>query len=110
MSKKLKKIVKTVACNGGGETCDLDCKFCLTVSVGIEKGKIVSRVNRLLQVVVYFQHFLCKKALKKREKVTNLHQNLAKNVFFKFAPKRWTRVLFSTLTLKMTISSAGYVL
>ena len=31
------------------------------------------------------------------KKVTHLLQNLAKNVFFKFAPKRWSIVLFPTL-------------
>ena len=34
------------------------------------------------------------KSLKTFKKVTNLLQNLAKNGFFKFAPKRWTIVLF----------------
>ena len=46
-----------------------------------------------LLCVVYFQRFLCKIA-EKRKKVTNLLQNLAKNSFFKFAPKRWSSVLF----------------
>ena len=33
----------------------------------------------------------------KMQKVTNLLQNLAKNGFFKFAPKHWSSVLFPTL-------------
>ena len=50
-----------------------------------------------LLCVVYFQRFLCKIA-EKRNKVTNLLQNLAKNCFFKFAPKHWSSVLFPDLT------------
>ena len=41
----------------------------------------------------HFQHFVAKK-LKNAKKVTNLQQNLAKNGFFKFAPKCWSSVLF----------------
>ena len=53
----------------------------------------------------HFQCFLCKKAKKAR----NLKQNFAKNTFFKFAPERWSTVLFPKKSfflqkmLKMTI-------
>ena len=42
-----------------------------------------------------FSAFFCPK--KMRKKGTNLLQNLAKKRFFKFAPKRWSNVLFPKL-------------
>ena len=44
-------------------------------------------------VSICFFNFLYKK-WKKGEKARNLTQNLAKNRFLKFAPERWSRVLF----------------
>ena len=50
--------------------------------------------------VVYFDQVekANAKKQKKRQKVTNLVQNLAKKEFFKFAPKHWSSVLFPDLT------------
>ena len=39
--------------HGEGETCDLGCKFCLTLWVWIEKCKFACRANKLLLVKCY---------------------------------------------------------
>ena len=41
--------------------------------------------------ISHFQHFCCKKAKKKKEICSKF---LQKNRFFKFAPERWSTVLF----------------
>ena len=91
------------------ERVTLIASFASLYLLELKKVKLLVESIGCCRLLYIFSIFYAK-SFKKREKVTNLHQNLAKNVFFKFAPKRWTRVLFSTLTLKMTISSAGYVL
>ena len=49
--------------------------------------------------VVYFDHCLCQKA-KKRKKVKKLASKiLLETVFFKFAPQRWSKVLWGNKTL-----------
>ena len=49
----------------------------------------------LVEIVIF--SIYCAKKLQKRKKVLNLMQKLAKKVFFKFASKRWSSVLFPTL-------------
>ena len=46
----------------------------------------------LVQIFIFIA--LCAKKQKKPQKVKNLQQNLAKKWVFKFAPKRWSGVLF----------------
>ena len=52
---------------------------------------------------MHFKHFLCLKA-KKCKKVRNLPKNLAKNGFLKFAPKRWSSVLFQKNSFFLIVS------
>ena len=51
---------------------------------------LVRKTSEILGYVVYFEQ--CLGAAQERKKARNLLQNLAKNGFFKFAPKRWSKV------------------
>ena len=67
-------------------------KWCLVHVVYISSSVWVLRTQNA-GWNLYFPHFLCKKA-EKCKKGTNLLQKWAKNWFLKFAPKRWSNVLF----------------
>ena len=52
----------------------------------------------------HFQRFLCKRAEKRFKKSNKFAAKINKNFFFKFAPKRWSIVLFPTLTGFLSLS------